>query len=215
MEWFLKNTEFVLGLTLTHLWISLTPLLIGSALSVVLAKFVPKKLISPTNGFLGAIYAVPSLALFVALPAIIGTSYLGPTNVLVALTIYVVASMFFSTRDASSQVPDSANFISRAQGLSRWQHFIHVELPLSTPGLIAGLRVAAASTVSMASIGAVVGVRNLGYLFLDGFQRKIPDEIITGLVAIFVIAITFDFTLWFIGRLLTPWTKKAGGRCLV
>ena len=208
MSWFLKNTEFVFGLTLTHLWVSLVPLVIGSVLAIVLAKFVPKKLISPTNGFLGAIYAVPSLALFVALPAIIGTSYLGPTNVLVALTIYVIASMFFSSRDALNQVPDSANFISRAQGLSPWQHFVHVEVPLATPGLIAGLRVAAASTVSMASIGAVVGVRNLGYLFLDGFQRKIPDEIITGLVAIFVIALALDFSLWLIGRVLTPWSKK-------
>jgi osmoprotectant transport system permease protein len=195
-------------LTLTHLWVSLVPLVIGSVLAIVLAKFVPKKLISPTNGFLGTIYAVPSLALFVALPAIIGTSYLGPTNVLVALTIYVIASMFFSSRDALNQVPDSANFISRAQGLSPWQHFVHVEVPLATPGLIAGLRVAAASTVSMASIGAVVGVRNLGYLFLDGFQRKIPDEIITGLVAIFVIALALDFSLWLIGRVLTPWSKK-------
>jgi osmoprotectant transport system permease protein len=208
VSWFLKNTEFVFGLTLTHLWVSLVPLVIGSVLAIVLAKFVPKKLISPTNGFLGAIYAVPSLALFVALPAIIGTSYLGPTNVLVALTIYVIASMFFSSRDALNQVPDSANFISRAQGLSPWQHFVHVEVPLATPGLIAGLRVAAASTVSMASIGAVVGVRNLGYLFLDGFQRKIPDEIITGLVAIFVIALALDFSLWLIGRVLTPWSKK-------
>ena len=208
MSWFLKNTEFVFGLTLTHLWVSLVPLVIGSVLAIVLAKFVPKKLISPTNGFLGAIYAVPSLALFVALPAIIGTSYLGPTNVLVALTIYVIASMFFSSRDALNQVPDSANFISRAQGLSPWQHFVHVEVPLATPGLIAGLRVAAASTVSMASIGAVVGVRNLGYLFLDGFQRKIPDEILTGLLAIFVIAITLDLFLWLVGRLLTPWTNK-------
>jgi osmoprotectant transport system permease protein len=208
VSWFLNNTEFVLGLTLTHLWVSLIPLLIGSVLAIALAKFVPKKLIAPTNGVLGAVYAIPSLALFVALPAIIGTSYLGPTNVLVALTIYVVASMFFSSRDALAQVPDSANFISKAQGLSGWQHFIHVELPLAIPGLIAGLRVAAASTVSMASIGAVVGVRNLGYLFLDGFQRKIPDEIITGLLAIFVIAIALDFSLWLIGRLITPWSKK-------
>ena len=208
MEWFLKNTDFVLGLTLTHLWVSLVPLFIGSVLAIVLAKFVPKKLISPTNGLLGAIYAIPSLALFVALPAIIGTSYLGPTNVLVALTIYVLASMFFSSRDSLAQVPDSANFISKAQGLSHGQHFIHVELPLAIPGLIAGARVAAASTVSMASIGAVVGVRNLGYLFLDGFQRKIPDEIITGLVTIFVIALALDFSLWLIGRVLTPWSKK-------
>lgn len=208
MEWFLKNTDFVFGLIVTHLWISLLPLLIGSVIALFLAKFIPKKFIATTNGFFGAVYAIPSLALFVALPAFIGSSYLGPTNVLIALTIYVIVSMFFSARDALDQVPSSASFIARAQGLSGWQYFAHVELPLATPGLIAGLRVATASMVSMASIGAVVGIRNLGYLFLDGFQRKIADEILTGLVAIFLIAIALDLLISLIGRLLTPWTKK-------
>jgi osmoprotectant transport system permease protein len=208
MEWFLKNTEFVFGLTLTHLWVSLVPLGIGSLIAIALARFIPAKLVSATNGVLGALYAVPSLALFVALPAILGTSYLGPTNVLIALTLYVIASMFFSARDAFAQVPAPVVLIAQAQGLSPWQRFIHVELPLAIPGLVAGLRVAAASTVSMASIGAVVGTRNLGYLFLDGFQRKIADEIITGLFAIFLIAMTFDLLLWLIGKLLTPWSKK-------
>jgi osmoprotectant transport system permease protein len=208
MDWFLKNTEFVLSLTLTHLWVSLLPLGIGAVIAIGLARFMPARLVSATNGVLGALYAVPSLALFVALPAILGTSYLGPTNVLIALTLYVVASMFFSARDAFSQVPTAAMFIAKAQGFDPWQRFIHVELPMAIPGLIAGLRVAAASTVSMASIGAVVGTRNLGYLFLDGFQRKIPDEIITGLFAIFLIAITFDLLLWLIGKLLTPWAKR-------
>ncbi len=208
MDWFLKNIDFVLGLTITHLWVSLIPLVLGSLLAVVLAKFIPRKLVASTNGLLSAVYAVPSLALFVTLPVLIGTSYLGPTNVIIALTIYVIASMFFSARDAFSQVPESANFIARAQGLNRWQHFIHVELPLAIPGLVAGFRVAAASTVSMASIGAVVGVRNLGYLFLDGFQRKIAEEVLAGLVAIFVIAIALDLLIWLIGRALTPWARK-------
>lgn len=208
MDWFLKNTEFVFGLTLTHLWVSLLPLAMGTVIAIALARFMPARLVAATNGLLGGLYAIPSLALFVALPALLGTSYLGPTNVLIALTLYVIASMFFSARDAFAQVPEPAIFIARAQGLDSWQRFIHVELPLAVPGLIAGLRVAAASTVSMASIGAVVGTRNLGYLFLDGFQRKIPDEIITGLVAIFVIAITLDLLLWLLGKLMTPWSKR-------
>jgi osmoprotectant transport system permease protein len=208
MEWFLKNTDFVFGLTITHLWVSLIPLLLGSVIAVALAKLIPRRLVPTTNGFFGAVYAVPSLALFVTLPVIIGTSYLGPTNVIIALTIYVTASMFFSAHDALAQVPASANFIAKAQGLNSWQHFIYVELPLATPGLVAGLRVAAASAVSMASIGAVVGTRNLGYLFLDGFQRKIANEIITGLVAIFLIAIALDLLIWLVGRILTPWSRK-------
>jgi osmoprotectant transport system permease protein len=57
-----------------------------------------------------------------------------------------------------------------------------------------------------------VGVRNLGYLVLDGFQRKIPEEILTGLVAIFVIGITMDIALWALGKALTPWTRKTAQR---
>lgn len=212
MEWVANNFEFVLGLSLTHLLISLVPLIIGSALAFVLARLSPQKFAGTIGTTFSAIYAIPSLAIFVALPALIGTSYLGPTNVVIALSVYVAASMFFSTRDSFSQVPAPALFIARAQGLSPLQLFIHVELPLAIPGLIAGLRVAAASTVSMASIGAIVGVRNLGYLFLDGFQRKIPEEILTGLVAIFVIGITMDIALWALGKALTPWTRKSAQR---
>lgn len=209
MQWALNNLDLIIDLTLTHLWVSLVPLVIGSVIAIGLARVVPRRLIGTVSGTLGALYAIPSLALFVALPAIIGTSYIGPVNVVIALSLYVVSSMFFSARDAFSQVPAPAIFIARAQGLSTWQRIIHVELALAVPGLIAGLRVAAASTVSMASIGAVVGVRNLGYLFLDGFQRKIPEEIITGLIAIFLIAIILDTALWMLSKLLTPWAKKS------
>lgn len=206
MEWAFRNSSLIFDLALVHLWVSIIPLVLGSTIAILLAKIIPKKAVSSFNASLGAIYSIPSLALFVALPAIIGTRYIGPTNVLIALTVYVIAAMFFSARDAFSQVPESTLVIANAQGFSYLQKLVHVELPLATPGIFAGLRVAAASTVSMASIGAVVGVKNLGFLFLDGFQRKIPEEIITGLLAIFLIALIFDALLWALGNLLAPWT---------
>jgi len=212
MEWAAKNFDFVLQLSVTHLLISLVPLFLGSVFAFALVRLTPAKLAGTIGTTFSAIYAIPSLAIFVALPAVIGTSYLGPTNVVIALSVYVAASMFFSTRDAFGQVPKPAVFIARAQGLSPFQLFVHVELPLAIPGLIAGLRVAAASTVSMASIGAIVGVRNLGYLFLDGFQRKIPEEILTGLFAIFLIGIAMDIGLMALGRVLTPWTRRSAQR---
>jgi osmoprotectant transport system permease protein len=212
MEWAAKNLDFVIELSFNHLLISLAPLVLGSVFAFALVRFTPVRLTGTIGTTFSAIYAVPSLAIFVALPAIIGTSYLGPTNVVIALSVYVAASMFFSTRDAFSQVPKPTVFIARAQGLSPLQLFVHVELPLAIPGLIAGLRVAAASTVSMASIGAIVGVRNLGYLFLDGFQRKIPEEILTGLLAIFLIGIAMDIGLWALGKALTPWTSRSAQR---
>lgn len=212
MEWFFANASFVAGLALTHLSIVIVPIVVGSILAIVGARLVRTRWVPGTTAVLSAVYAIPSLALFVALPALIGTPFVGPTNVVIALTVYAVASMFFSARDAFSQVPSSTKTTATALGMSRFQLFVHVELPMAIPGLISGLRVVSATTVSMAAIGAVVGVRNLGYLFLDGFQRRIPEEIVTGLVAVFVIAIAFDGGLWLLGRALTPWRTRGGER---
>jgi len=208
MNWALNNLELVIQLSITHLYVSLLPLLIGFVLAVVLARVVPERLVPSVTGTLGAIYAIPSLALFVTLPVLIGTNFVGPTNVLIALSLYAVAAMFFFARDAFGALPKATAEFARAQGLSPLQRFVYIELPLALPGLVSGARVTAASTISMASIGAVVGVRNLGYLFLDGFQRKIADEILTGLFAIFVLAIAIDLALWLVGKALTPWRRS-------
>ena len=205
MEWFITNWTFVVGLATTHLSVSVVPILVGALLAVVFARVTPTRWVNPARGSLGAIYAIPSLALFVTLPALIGTDFTGATNVVIALTIYVLASMYFSAHDAFNQVPRPTVTNAESMGMNPWQVFVHVELPMAVPGLIAGLRVAAASTISIASIGAVVGVRNLGYLFIDGFQRKIPEEIVTGILAICVIALTLDVGLWLVGRLMTRW----------
>ena len=209
MTWALNNFELIFQLTLTHLLVSLMPLALGIVLAVALARLTPASFAPGLTSVLGAVYAIPSLALFVALPALIGTDFIGPTNVLIALTIYVISSMFFSARDAFASLPPATIEFAKAQGLSTSQRFFFVELPLAIPGLIAGARIAAASTISMASIAAVVGVRNLGYLFLDGFQRRIFDEVFAGLFAIFVIAIAVDLALWLIGRVLTPWSRRS------
>lgn len=209
MTWALNNLALILQLTLTHLFVSLVPLSLGFVLAVALARVTPASFAPGLTSVLGAVYAIPSLALFVALPALIGTDFLGPTNVLIALTIYVISSMFFSARDAFGSLPPATIEFAKAQGLSTGQRFFFVELPLAIPGLIAGARIAAASTISMASIAAVVGVRNLGYLFLDGFQRRIFDEVFAGLLAIFVIAIVVDLSLWLVGRALTPWSRRS------
>lgn len=212
MDWVVANWSFVSGLAVTHLGVSIGPILIGSAVAIVLAKIVPARFTGLARGFFSGVYAIPSLALFVTLPILLGTSYIGSTNVTIALTVYVIASMYFSAQDAFREVPRNITTTATALGMSRWQLFLHVELPMAVPGIIAGLRVASASTISIASIGAVVGVRNLGYLFIDGFQRKIPEEIITGIGAIFFIAITLDVSLWLVGRLVTPWRNSKVNR---
>ena len=212
MTWVEQNLPLIWQLTLTHLGISLAPFIIGSVVAVFLARVLRARSAAVTAVLLSAIFAIPSLALFVLLPPLIGTPFLGPTNVIIALSLYAAATMFFSARDAFGAIDASVLNFARAQGFSPLQSIRFVEFPLALPGLISGMRVVAATTVSLASIGAVVGVRNLGYLFLDGFQRRIPEEIVTGLVMTALIALLFDAALWMLGRQLTPWARLATAR---
>jgi osmoprotectant transport system permease protein len=84
-----------------------------------------------------------------------------------------------------------------------------VQLPLAGPVLLAGLRVVTVSTVSLVTVGAVIGVSSLGSLFTDGFQRNIPAEILSGLVATVALALVLDAALVWLGRLVMPWTRTA------
>ena len=87
------------------------------------------------------------------------------------------------------------------------RRFFGVELPLAVPVMIAGLRVATVSNISMVSVGAVIGIQSLGTLFTDGLRRSIVSEIVVGIVATVLIAIVLDQLLRLLGHVLTRWQR--------
>jgi osmoprotectant transport system permease protein len=89
--------------------------------------------------------------------------------------------------------------------------FFQVDLPLSLPVLFAGLRVVSVSNISLVSVAALLGVGNLGILFTDGLQRTFVTEVVVGIIAILILALLMDAVLVVLERLLTPWTRAAGG----
>ncbi|MFS0332785.1 ABC transporter permease subunit [Corynebacterium striatum] len=114
-----------------------------------------------------------------------------------------------STADSFDTVPAAVASAATAMGYSPLQRVFQVELPLAGPGIIAGLRVVSASTISLISVGALVGVHSLGTLFTEGFQRNFPTQIIAGFVGTVLLAVLFDLLLVLIGRVLLPWARKA------
>ena len=72
------------------------------------------------------------------------------------------------------------------------------------------MRVVAASTISLVSVGALIGVQSLGTLFTEGFQRSFPTQIIAGLIGTILLAVLVDALLVAFGRVTMPWTRKAG-----
>ena len=211
MEWVWTNFGLIWGLTLSQVWLSALPIVIGFAVSIPLGYLasrsrVARSLLLSVGGIL---YTIPSLALFIIIPVIIGTSILDPINVIIALTIYAVAIMVRSSADAFAAVPEPVQDSATAVGFSKLQRFFAVDLPLAGPVLLAGIRVVSVSTVSLVSIGSVIGVSSLGFLFTDGFQRSFFTEIWAGIVGTLVIAAIFDGILVLIGRILMPWNRRS------
>ena len=94
-----------------------------------------------------------------------------------------------------------------AIGYGAWRRFWAVDFPLAGPVMLAGLRVTAVSTIALATVGALIGVTNLGYLFTNGSQRRIIPEVLAGIVAVLLIALVIDGLLIAAGRVLMPWTR--------
>ena len=132
-----------------------------------------------------------------------GSSLRSPLNLVIALTLYGIAVMVRTAADAFDSVERRrAPVGDGGRVLDGRQRFWGVELPLAGPVLLSGLRVVIVSTVSLATVGAVIGVPSLGNLFTDGFQRGIQAEIFTGIVATIVLALVLDWARVLIGRLL-------------
>nr|WP_202416817.1 ABC transporter permease [Pseudonocardia sp. SID8383] len=160
----------------------------------------------------GLLYTVPSLALFVFMPPLLGTQILDPVNVIVALTVYTVALLVRTVSDALSAVPGHVVDAANAMGYTPVRRFVGVELPLAVPVIVAGLRVAAVSTISLVTVGAVIGFGGLGLLFTEGFNRSNDAQIVSGIVLVLLLALVVDSALLLGGRLLTPWQRARTGK---
>jgi osmoprotectant transport system permease protein len=210
MTWVLANLGLIWERTLDHVVLSLPPIALCFVIAVPLGWLARRYTLSRGVILTGAglLYAVPSLPLFFVLPAVIGTGLRSPLNVIIALTLYGVALMVRVVHDGLESVDADVRQSATAVGYSTWSRFWQVELPLAGPVLLAGMRVVAVSTVSLVTVGAVIGVQSLGSLFTDGFQRGIQAEIVAGLVATVALALVCDGALVLAGRLLMPWTRR-------
>ena len=209
MTWIYANRALIWERTVQHLWIALPPIVLSLLLSIPIGWFANR--FSRSRGLLlgslGLLYAIPSLPLFIALPGILGTGIRDPRNVVVALTLYGVALMARATTEGLQSVERDVRQAGTALGFSRWSQFWKVELPLAGPVLLAGIRVVAVSTISLTTVGAVLGIKSLGLLFTDGTQRNIPEEIAAGIGMTIVMALLVDVALVTVGRLLMPWVR--------
>ncbi len=198
----------------TNAWMAGLPLLVGLTIALPIGYLASryKWVYPPVVTLAGLLYTIPSLALFIVLPGLLGTKILDAINVAVALTVYTVALLVRVVADALNAVPPDASNAATAMGYTRRQRLFGVELPLAVPVVAAGLRVAAVSNVSLVSVASVIGVPQLGSLFTEGFQSSSYAPILLGLILVVVLALVFDGVILFGARLLTPWLRVVRAR---
>jgi osmoprotectant transport system permease protein len=178
-------------------------LVIALPLGIICARY--RLFYGPVLSITTLIYAIPSLALFVVL-----IDYTGLSNetVIIPLALFSLCILVPNVVDGLRAVPQPVRQAATAMGFGPMRRLVKVELPLAVPIIIAGLRIAVVSSISLASVGQLIGVSSLGYFIIDGFQRSFQEEIWVGIVLIIVLALVCDLLLVGVRRLATPWSRR-------
>jgi osmoprotectant transport system permease protein len=205
--WVSQNTGLLWQLVRQNAFLGLMPVLLGTIialpLGVVCARW--RWFYAPTLSATSALYALPSLALFVVLLDYTG---LTDTTIIIPLTLFSLSVLVPNVVDGLRSVPEPVRQAATGMGFTPLRRLVQVELPIAVPIVIAGLRIATVSSISLVSVGQLIGIGGLGYLLIDGYQRGLFVEVYAGIVLIVVLALAADLLLVLIRRLLTPWQRR-------
>ncbi|ETK31900.1 ABC transporter permease [Microbispora sp. ATCC PTA-5024] len=205
-NWANGDPSAISTLLLGHLVMAFLPVVLGLvvALPLGLACVRWRWLYQPTAALMNVTYSLPSLVLFSIFLSITG---LTRTTVVIPLTFFALAVLIPSVVDGLTSVPDHVRQSAVAMGFRPARRLLLVELPIAVPVVLAGLRVATVSSISLVSVGALIGQGGLGNLFIDGWQRQFYTPIVVGIALIVLLAVAADGVLVLAQRLLTPWSR--------
>ncbi|MEV2210251.1 ABC transporter permease subunit [Streptomyces sp. NPDC050997] len=201
-----------LGLIGLHVREALLPVVFGLVLALPLAQLCIRFrwLYPPVLWVTTVLYAVPSLAFFVVL-----IDYTGQTEltVMIPLGVYSLVVLVPAIVDGVRSVPQETLAAATAMGFGPVRRYVQVQLPIAVPAIIAGLRIAVVSSVSLVSVGTLIGNQGaLGNLLADAMFYHRPELAVNSVVTTAVLAIVLDALLVGLRVLLTPWMPGAARR---
>ncbi|MBA2521460.1 MAG: ABC transporter permease [Chloroflexia bacterium] len=195
----IRSRDRVFGLTLEHIQLCLTAVAIALVIAIPLGAIATRftRLTLPMVGVLGVLYTVPSLAFLAFLIPVLGIGVVPAVIVLAAYAqIFLVRNIVAGLRGVDPSTLEAA----RGLGLGGWQVFRQVRWPLALPVIIAGVRTAFVTTISLATVAAWIDAGGLGQLLFEGITRNDPDRILAGTIAITALALLADALLRFAER---------------
>jgi osmoprotectant transport system permease protein len=209
-DWIGDHTSELGQLSGHHLKLALLPVLLGLIISIplgVLCAHWPA-LYPPTVAGANVLYALPSLALFMLF--IPYTGLFSDWTLMLPLTLFTLSVLVPNVVDGMRSVPEPVRQAATAMGFGGVRRLVRVELPIAVPVVIAGARVATVASISLVSVGVLIGNGGLGQLFIDGYARDFPTPIVVGSALIVILALVSDAVLVAAQRLLTPWARARG-----
>lgn len=205
-EFFHRHWNEILQSTGEHVWLVAASMLAAIAIGVPLGIVVTRRpwLSKPILGTANVAETIPSLALFGFLLPVPWLGERGDRLAIVALTLYALLPIIRNTVAGITGVDPAVREAARGMGMTDGQILWKVELPLSIPTVIAGVRVATVLTIGIATIAAAVGAGGLGEFIFRGLAMVNNQLILAGAVPAAVLALSADFLLGLLERRLRP-----------
>jgi osmoprotectant transport system permease protein len=210
-DWVADHVDDIWAATAEHLWLTGLAVGIGLVISLALSAIVLRwrKTYTPVTWITGILYTIPSLALFAFLVPITGLS---TTTALVGLVSYTLLILIRNIVAGIDGVPPEVLEAARGMGYTKRRQFFDIELPLALPVIIAGIRIAAVTTIGLVTVTALIGKGGLGFFILRGlnlFYSSVgTTQIVVGTVVSVLLAIAVDLALVGAERLATPWARQ-------
>lgn len=188
MGYLLENPRVILALLGQHLVMTFVALGLAAMVALPLGVIAARRpaLRGPLFSVLGIIYTIPSLALFVLLIPVMG---LGLVPAITALVAYAQVILVRNVTVGLLGVDPGVLEAARGMGMTAWQRFVRVELPLALPVILAGVRVAVLAIIGIGTIAAFINAGGLGVLLFTGVSQSFPDKIVAGSIAASALAL--------------------------
>ena len=208
-DWILDNFDRYVDPFFQHVLLTVVAMAIGFAISFSLALLAYRRrwLIDPVTQVTGILYTIPSIAAFFLLLPITGRGF---TTAMVALVAYVLLIIFRNVLAGLDNVPADIKDAGRGMGLTDRQLLWRVEVPLALPEIMAGLRIAATTTVGLATLVFFAGAGGLGEQIFADITFK-SNVVVAGGLAVLLAAV-LDGLILLVQWAITPWTRAVAAR---
>jgi osmoprotectant transport system permease protein len=206
-QWFLDNfdTRFWPRVT-EHIEITLIALAIGFVIAFTgaLVAYRYERFELPFANVSALFYTIPSIAFFQIMVPITGIGWL---SIEIALVSYTLLILFRNTLTGLKEVPLDAREAAEGMGLTRLQTLTRVELPLAMPAIIAGIRVATVTTISLATVAAFITPLGLGAPIFRAIQTGANTEFVGASILAIALALIADALIVGVQWAITPWAR--------